>query len=98
MQPAGTLQQYRITFSSKPKLVNQWFSIPKFRNKNCIYVHDDRMVCFSVYNQSQVSPVVSPAYSERNLGTVPGHLTLFLVVINSSMLFSPVLLVMTCSQ
>lgn len=47
--------------------------------------HDDRMVCFSVQNQSQVSPT----YSEGNLGTVSGHLTLFFI--NSSMLFSPAL-------
>lgn len=74
MQPGGTLQQYGITFSPKPKLINQWFSIPKLRNKNRMCDHDDRMVCFSVQNQSQVSPT----YSEGNLGTVSGHLTLFL--------------------
>lgn len=52
-----------------------------------MYVHDDTMVFFSVQNQSQVSPT----YSEGNLSTVSGHLTLFLFFINSSMLFSPAL-------
>lgn len=85
MEPAGPLQQYRVTFSPKPELINQCFSIPKLRNRNCMF--DDGMVCFSVQNQSQVSPPCS----EGNLPTISGHLTLFLVFINSSMLFSPAL-------
>lgn len=83
MQPAGTLQQYGITFSPKPEFITQWFSIPKLRNKNCMYVHDDRMVSFSVQNHFQVSP----AY----LAKISGYLALFWHFINSSLLFSPVL-------
>lgn len=58
-----------------------------------MYVCDDRMVCFSVQNQSQVSPT----YSKGNLSIISGHFTLFLLFSNSSMLFSPALTDMASS-
>lgn len=69
MQPAGTLQQYGLTFSPKPKFIHQWFNIPKLRNKNSVYVHDDRMVSFSVQNHSQVSPTYSEGNPSTNVWT-----------------------------
>lgn len=55
-----------------------------------MYVHDDKMVCFFVQNQSHVPPI----YSEGNLCTMSGRLTSFIFIfiyINVSMLFSPAL-------
>lgn len=76
MQPAGTLQQYGIKFLPKLKPISG-LVIPKLRNKNCMHVHDDKMVCFSVQNQSRVPPI----YSKGNLCTMSGHLTSFLFLL-----------------
>lgn len=84
MQPADILQQYRIISSSKLKFINQWFSIPKSRNKNCVNVFMTEWFA----SLSRISPRFH-LLVQKVTSTISGHTTLFFV--NSHMQFSPVL-------
>lgn len=72
MQPADILQQYRIISSLKLKFINQWFSIPKSRNKNCVYV----LMTEWFASLSRISPRFH-LLVQKVTSTISGHTTLF---------------------